>query len=110
MALQFLAEVILEHARGSDYAFRVGGEEFLLLQVDNDIGRAQSTAKSILKRVQDTHIQTSTGQSFNFSVSIGVVNYDGHPDYQRFLDAADAALYVAKNSGRAKVYVEQNSY
>lgn len=107
LALQFLAEVILENARGSDYAFRVGGEEFLLLQVDNDIRRAQSTAESILKRVQDTHIQTSTGQSFNFSVSIGVVNYDGHPDYQRFLDAADAALYVAKNNGRANVYVEE---
>lgn len=110
LALQFLAEVILEHAKGSDYAFRVGGEEFLLLQVDNDISRAKTIAESILKRVQETKIQTSTGQSFNFSVSIGVVHYDGHPDYQRFLDSADAALYAAKNNGRANVYVGQKPY
>lgn len=110
LALQFLAEVILEHARGSDYAFRVGGEEFLLLQVDNDIAKAKITAENILSRVQNTKIQTQNGTSFNFSVSIGVVNYDGHPDYQRFLDAADAALYAAKNAGRARVIVGQRGY
>lgn len=42
---------------------------------------------------------------FNFTVSIGVVEYDGHPDYQRFLDVGDAALYQAKNSGRNLVHV-----
>jgi diguanylate cyclase len=45
------------------------------------------------------------GISFNFTVSIGCALYDGHPDYQRFLDAADAALYAAKNNGRNCIQV-----
>lgn len=105
IALQFLAEVLIDHTRGSDYAFRVGGEEFLLLQVDNTLENAHDTAEKIRKRIESTTIHTNDGRSFNFTVSVGVVKYNGHPDYQRFLDAADAALYQAKNNGRNTVYL-----
>lgn len=109
LALQFLAEVLLDHARGSDYAFRVGGEEFLLLQVDHSLKDAHETAEQIRKRIESTTIHANDGQSFNFTVSIGVVKYDGHPDYQRFLDAADGALYQAKHKGRNNVYIGSES-
>lgn len=105
LALQFIGEVLLECVRGSDYAFRIGGEEFLLLLVDSDLSRAQEIAENIRRRVQETAIRTVLGSSFNFTVSIGCSLYDGHPDYQRFLDAADAALYAAKNNGRNNVYL-----
>ena len=105
LALQFIGEVLLECVRGSDYAFRIGGEEFLLLLVDSDLSRAQEIAEKIRQRVQETTIRTALGSSFNFTVSIGCSLYDGHPDYQRFLDAADAALYAAKNNGRNNVYL-----
>ncbi|QOW53488.1 MULTISPECIES: diguanylate cyclase [Acinetobacter] len=105
LALQFIAEVLLESSKGSDYAFRVGGEEFLLLLVDSDWNRAQMIAETIRRRVEDTPIRSAEGESFKFTVSIGAVQYDGHPDYQRFLDAADAALYSAKNAGRNQVYL-----
>ncbi|WP_374570713.1 diguanylate cyclase [Acinetobacter sp.] len=105
LALQFIGEVLLECVRGSDYAFRIGGEEFLLLLVDSDLSRAQEIAENIRQRVQETAIRTALGSSFNFTVSIGCSLYDGHPDYQRFLDAADAALYAAKNNGRNNVYL-----
>ena len=109
LALQFISEVLFESVRGSDYAFRIGGEEFLLLLVDSDLIRAQEIAERIRKRVQDTPIRSSLGSSFNFTVSIGCALYDGHPDYQRFLDAADAALYAAKNKGRNNVYLAKLS-
>ncbi|WP_104500378.1 diguanylate cyclase [Acinetobacter indicus] len=105
LALQFMAEVLLESSKGSDYAFRVGGEEFLLLLVDSDWNRAQMIAETIRRQVEDTPIRSAEGESFKFTVSIGAVQYDGHPDYQRFLDAADAALYSAKNAGRNQVYL-----
>ena len=100
-----VAEVLLEYIQGSDYAFRVGGEEFLLLLVDSDLTRAQSVAENIRQRIATTAIHSTMGSRFNFTVSIGGVLYDGHPDYQRFLDAADAALYSAKNQGRNAVYM-----
>ena len=107
-ALQFIGEVLLDSIKGSDYAFRVGGEEFLLLLVDSDLVRAQEIAEQIRSRIQETTIGTRPGSSFNFTVSIGCALYDGHPDYQRFIDAADTALYAAKNSGRNRVYLAQN--
>jgi diguanylate cyclase len=105
LALQFIGEVLFDSIKGSDYAFRVGGEEFLLLLVDSDLVRAQEIAEQIRSRIQETTIGTRTGSSFNFTVSIGCALYDGHPDYQRFLDAADTALYAAKNNGRNNVYL-----
>lgn len=105
IALQLLAEVILEHTRGSDYAFRVGGEEFLLLQVATDLNMAEQIAEKIRQRIQTSEILSSTGVAVQFTVSIGVVSYDGHPDYQRFLESADTALYAAKNNGRNLVYI-----
>ncbi len=96
-ALQFLADVILQYAKGSDYAFRIGGEEFLLLQVDTTIDRALVVAENIRKRVEEATVKNiNRCKHFNFTVSIGVHEYDGHPDYQRFFDAVDKALYVAK--------------
>ena len=104
-ALQFLADVILQYAKGSDYAFRFGGEEFLLLQIDTTIDRALVVAENIRKRVEKATLKTSTGEEFNFTVSIGVHEYDGHPDYQRFFEKVDKALYMAKNNGRNNVSV-----
>ncbi len=48
LALRFIAEVLLDVAKGSDYAFRVGGEEFLLLLVDSDLTRALQIAETIV--------------------------------------------------------------
>ncbi len=109
LALKFIAEALQKYSQGSDYAFRVGGEEFLLLLVDTDLERAISVAESIRQYVEHGMIATSQGQQFKFTVSIGCVLFDGHPDYQKFLDAADTALYAAKNTGRNRVYVAQST-
>ncbi len=42
MALKFIAETLQKFSKGSDYAFRIGGEEFLLLLVDSDLSRAKT--------------------------------------------------------------------
>ncbi len=107
MALKFIAETLQKFSKGSDYAFRIGGEEFLLLLVDSDLSRAKMVAENIRMCIEDTTLQTSVGEDFNFTVSIGCTQYDGHPDYQRFLDATDLALYSAKNRGRNCVYVTE---
>lgn len=108
LALKFIAEALQKYSQGSDYAFRVGGEEFLLLLVDTDVKRALNIAESIRKYVENGMITSSQGQQFRFTVSIGCVLYNGHPDYQKFLDTADTALYAAKNSGRNRVYLAKN--
>lgn len=53
-------------------------------------------AENIRKRVEKATLKTSTGEEFNFTVSIGVHEYDGHPDYQRFFEKVDSAFVYGK--------------
>lgn len=105
LALKFIAEALQRYSQGSDYAFRIGGEEFLLLLVDTNVNRAMKVAENIRQYIENGVIRTVQGQQFSLTVSVGCVQYNGHPDYQRLLDAADIALYAAKNTGRNRIYV-----
>ena len=78
----------------------MGGEEFLLLLIDTHLEQARQLAEQIRQQVEKTVITSTQNVNFNFTVSIGVKEYDGHPDYQHFLESVDRALYLAKDQGR----------
>jgi diguanylate cyclase len=40
------------------------------------------------------------------TLSIGIATFNGHPDYTHLVDAADQALYRAKQSGRNRCETE----
>ena len=42
-------------------------------------------------------------EGLQYTVSAGVAQYDGHPDFTELLKRADVALYRAKNNGRNRV-------
>lgn len=98
-ALQQIAGLLTSNTRGGDYAFRHGGEEFLLVLVDIEPTRALQVAESLRQRIASESFRIG-GQVLQLSVSIGVAVHDGHPDYQRLLRRADQALYQAKRDGR----------
>lgn len=101
--LQQLASVLASNVRGGDYAFRLGGEEFLVVLVDIDAGRAVEVADKLRMLIEAETFTTEQGTRFKASVSIGVAVHDGHPDYERLLKQADQALYQAKREGRNRV-------
>ncbi len=100
LVLQQVAGILANSLRAGDYAFRYGGEEFLLLLVDSNAANAQTLAERIRQRVAEERLLLPAGVSLQVSVSIGLTLHDGHPDYQRSLRAADSALYQAKHGGR----------
>ena len=104
-ALKLIANTLQKYCRSSDYAFRVGGEEFLLLLIDTSVTQAQLVAERIRKEIENLCVETEQGVKFSLTLSLGCVEYDGHPDYQHFLDAADVVLYRAKHDGRNQVAV-----
>ncbi|MCQ4005214.1 GGDEF domain-containing protein, partial [Klebsiella pneumoniae] len=88
------------NTRGGDYAFRLGGEEFLLVLVDIDANKAFAAAEQLRERIAREQFRLSNGAVLQVTVSIGMAVHDGHPDYERLLQQADQALYQAKHEGR----------
>jgi diguanylate cyclase len=98
--LQNIAALMLNQVRVSDFVFRYGGEEFLILLAEVDVDQAEVVAEKIRARVEAAVIPLSEDRLIQVTLSIGIAAFDGHPDYQRAVDRADKALYAAKHAGR----------
>lgn len=98
--------------RGSDFAFRLGGEEFGVLFCNTDIDGSLLLAERIRKNVEELKIEhTNSLVSKYISVSIGLLVVDfvqENVDEHGFYTMADDALYQAKESGRNKVVMYEN--
>ena len=81
--------------------FGWGGEEVLLITQESPV-MAVNRAEKIRRT-----IETQARSVCPVTVSIGVTLYEGG-DYNHAVKKADQALYIAKNSGRNQVYVEES--
>lgn len=102
-ALEQVAGVLMERVRPGDYVFRYGGEEFLVLISETDAEAGAMIAEDIRRRIYALEIAISDSNNISLSVSIGVGEYDFHPDFMRTLDIADRRLYLAKDAGKNRV-------
>ena len=106
--LKAVATTIKNEVRAYDSVGRFGGEEFVVLLPDLSEYPAVDIAERIRGAVAELKIEVTNGGSHHvindLSVSIGVATYpDAGTALDRLLDAADAALYFAKRTGRNKV-------
>jgi diguanylate cyclase (GGDEF)-like protein len=106
--LKYVAECILRTMRGSDQAFRLGGEEFaiLLRGCDREAGfRAASRFRDCIGKCE---FAFSNGSSRLITTSVGVAFCDVSNDFRvaNMLARADAALYRAKQLGRNRAELE----
>ncbi len=86
-------------------AFRYGGEEFVVVLVAASESQASLIAESLRRQIAQSPVALANGQVLALTASIGVAGHDGHPDYERLMARADAAMYEAKRSGRNRVVV-----
>lgn len=101
--LQQTAGTLLNQVRSSDFVFRYGGEEFLVVLVDVTPEQALQQADKIRQRIATHRYALPNGAELSLTASLGVAPYNGHPDYQYLINQADAALYRAKREGRNRV-------
>jgi len=96
---QYLGSAVRE----SDVACRFGGEEFMLILPDCSRDDAMSKANELCERVRLLKFAEG-GAGIQISASFGVAAFplDGI-EAQGLVQAADAALYKAKTSGRDRV-------
>jgi diguanylate cyclase (GGDEF)-like protein len=103
VVLKDVANAILASARRQDNVSRFGGEEFLLVCHDANPRTALVAAERLRKMVSDLRIRTA-GLEIQLTVSIGVgIREADMTDPDQMVQAADRALYAAKNAGRDRV-------
>lgn len=101
--LSHVADILLTTVRPTDFVFRYGGEEFLIVLVEADTDQTIAIAERIRTRVAQKAANIPDRQPVRATVSVGVAAFEGHPDYQYLINAADEALYLAKKTGRNRV-------
>ncbi|WP_305805533.1 GGDEF domain-containing protein [Stenotrophomonas sp. YIM B06876] len=109
-ALQHVASLLTQFTRGSDYVFRYGGEEFVVVLVATDESKAWVIADGLCRHISESPVALADGTSLAISASIGVALYDGHPDYERVMARADAAMYQAKKEGRNRTVMASDTF
>jgi diguanylate cyclase (GGDEF)-like protein len=95
------AASILDHRPGS-LAFRLGGEEFVLLVPAEDPAFARDAAEAVRREIEAAVI-AHTGGELRLTASFGLASSRPGETGLDCLKRADEALYRAKNAGRNRV-------
>jgi two-component system, cell cycle response regulator len=100
VVIRELGHVLKRVKRETDIVARFGGEEFCVLCEETDTEGAFQLAERARAELGDTVFNTELGE-LRVALSLGVATFPEHAASSPSLfDAADKALYQAKNSGR----------
>lgn len=102
--LRQVAEIIKGRLRAFELAYRVGGEEFLILLPGADIDQAVELADQL--RVAISEGELYGGGTVTLSCGVAVSDAGEEFDFDLILRRADDALYEAKRAGRDRVVPE----
>jgi diguanylate cyclase (GGDEF)-like protein len=100
-ALTDVAYLLRKRLRAFDLAYRIGGEEFLILLPGADTRECAMLAEELRQAVANDTIGDGSKLTISFGVSASARG--GGFDYDRVFAAADEALYEAKSRGRNRV-------
>jgi len=98
------AEILKKNVPDNIYAFRVGGEEFVLLFEGYAVDEADKVCDNLLSITRAASLPELKDEMITFSGGIAGMNRD-YTDPEGLFKAADAALYSAKNSGKNKIII-----
>ncbi|MCU7905245.1 MAG: sensor domain-containing diguanylate cyclase [Candidatus Thiodiazotropha sp. (ex Epidulcina cf. delphinae)] len=101
--LRHISDICRGSIRGQDLLARFGGEEFVILLPETDVGGARQLAERVCRSIEALPYESGVGK-IPITISIGVSELEtGDCDYQEILLRADKALYEAKRQGRNRV-------
>ena len=101
--LRQLADVLRNTSRAEDMIFRYGGEEFAAVLTNANLRIALQIGERIRALIEKARFLWE-GQRISVTLSIGVAITTGtEAESSALIEAADSALYQAKESGRNRV-------
>jgi diguanylate cyclase (GGDEF)-like protein len=102
--LKDIAYVLRKELRAFDLAYRIGGEEFLILLPGANVDEAEEFAGELHRVICAA---PRGGQPVTLSFGVSASRYGDVFDYDQVFAMADSALYRAKNSGRDQICVDR---
>jgi diguanylate cyclase (GGDEF)-like protein len=103
LVLKHAAKILTGQSRASDYVFRYGGDEFLILLPSTHPQAAYQYAQRLRSHFERSCMDY-TGEKITVTISSGVATFwPGEEAPEQALVNADSALYQAKAKGRNSV-------
>lgn len=101
--LKRLSEALQEVVRCTDFVARYGGEEFAVVLPHTDREGARSVANKVIEAVRALHVADPSLKR-PVTASVGLATYPGDvAELEGLIEAADQAMYRAKNEGRDRI-------
>ena len=100
--IRALAHVVRSNVREGDCAGRYGGDEFAIILPGMQAKDALAIAHRIREQTEGVRLRSLPGVRITSSIGVAPADHR-HSNLRAWIDAADAALYVAKNGGRNRV-------
>lgn len=98
-----LAQVIRHCLRRGDSAYRLGGEEFVVLLPETGIADALHVAERVRNSFSATPLTPVADEVAHTTVSIGVTEYRAGEEATAFFRRGDGNMYLAKQQGKNRV-------
>ena len=106
--LRYLAQILRDKLRKSDISCRYGGDEFVLVLPDSSLTDTEQRVEQIRVLVKKLQIWHGCPPLSTISVSAGVVGArEQGSTAAELLQAADNAMYAAKQAGGDRVVAYQ---
>jgi len=111
MVLKQFGQIMVRTARETDLVARYGGEEFAILLPHTSAAQGQRLAERVRKSTEGFPFE-GNGTPVSVTVSAGVATFpinDRIAEPHDLIQAADLALYRAKELGRNRTHVDERS-
>ena len=102
--LKEMSDLLRAKLRETDYIYRYGGDEFVLLVPDCNAVMGQTIGERILRSIKNHTFDIPEAGPIRITVSIGVACFPKDADdWRGILNMADQMMYSAKDQGRGRV-------
>ncbi len=105
-----MARVLLRtFPRKTDFVARYAGDEFIVILQDTSAAEGKMLADRLLKAVRAARIPMPDANELHFTISVGVAAIKQDDAPEDWLRGVDEALYIAKQAGRNRAHLRDET-
>ena len=102
LLLNKFSKIVFESITLKDKVYRIGGDEFAVIGLNNSQNHVKQLAKTISKQINESAIVTK----YRSGVSMGACITNKHIAPKTLFTTADKALFKVKKNGKAGVEIK----